>query len=131
MAHKIATSSIVLGYNDQQIRYTIGQAFRYNPAKEQYGLAGTAQDAIRKAAADYAIPVSDHTMSQWETNIIENGRTPDDFTEYAKTLAKATYGEAVGKAIDAGMSVRQFADPYAQIATQNGVAADPNAIDWT
>jgi hypothetical protein len=128
----LANNSIMFGWTDQELRQTMGQAFHYSSTiggTPTQGLAATSIDKMRTTASDYAIPVSDATLQSWTQRVIEGLATPDDFTEYAKQQAKSLY-PPLSDAIDKGVTVAQYADPYKQMAQQT-LGINPADINFS
>lgn len=126
---QVTSDSLLFGWTDAQVQAAIGKSWSYDPHAVQSGLAATSIQAIRKTASDYLVPLSDATMQQWGTNILEGRASAQDFTAYAQSEAKRNFA-VWGNQIDAGMTVKQLADPYGQLAGQ-ALGIDPNSIDWS
>lgn len=113
------------GWNAAQIQQAVG-----GQAQQKQLHAGTIQNTamqLQSTASQYGVPVSPHSAFVWAQRIAEGTATPDGFTAYAKDQAKALY-PTLGQHLDQGMTVRQLADPYLQIAgTTLGV--DPNSLE--
>lgn len=125
----MARKSLMLGWDDAQLQAHLGASFDYNPDKAYGGSAGNAIGDIRKIASSYLVPVSDGTLQRWARAVVSGTATADDYVEYAKQQAKSLM-PALSKQIDAGMTVRDLIDPYAQLAEKNlGISAD--SIDFT
>lgn len=125
LAHK----SLLLGWDDATLAGVIAKSFDYNPDKAYKGTGGDAIAAVKKTAADYLVPVSDGTIEKWARATIAGTATADDYTNWAKEQAKSLM-PALSKQIDAGMTVRDLVDPYAQIAAKT-LGINPEAIDFT
>lgn len=72
---------------------------------------------LRSEADSYGIPLSDKAVDRWIRQIAKGQATVDDFTNYARTQAKGLYG-SLADDIDKGMTVKDLADPYMQVASQ-------------
>lgn len=86
-------------------------------------------DELHQQAAQYGVPLGDLTKLDWARQIISGGATIDSFDSYLREQAKSLYPSLAG-AIDAGVTVRQYADPYAQIASKE-LNINPNDFDLT
>ncbi len=84
---------------------------------------------LKALAAEYAVPLSDVTLKQWEQNILTGMADENTFKAYLVEQAKSLF-PSLANALDRGITVRQYVSPYQEIAVQElGVnAAD---IDWT
>lgn len=127
---KLTKNSLMLGWTDNEMRDHIAAYWHYDAKTPTAGLAATSMDAMRKAAADYLVPVSDKTLAQWTQRVLSGDATADDFTEYAKGQAKSMFPSMAAE-IDKGITVAQYADPYKQLASQTlGInAEDVNFMD--
>jgi hypothetical protein len=76
-------------------------------------------EAIRGMQSDYGI-ASNPAANLWHAqNIVRGVQTMDAVQGDLASQAKGLYAPEVGAAIDRGMTVRQFADPYLSLAAQN------------
>ena len=85
-------------------------------------------DTINKATQDYLVPVSDQTKQTWAQQIMSGYSSPNDYLEYAKTQAKSLFPSLAG-AIDQGLTVSDYADPYRQLASQT-LGINPNSVSF-
>lgn len=135
-----ATEGVVLTPQDLGELVQSAQSNQWNAAQIQQAVAGHAtlkQDkagtieqttmGLQSTASQYGIPVSPHTAFQWAQKIAAGTATADSFTAYAKDQAKALY-PTLAQHLDQGMTVRQLADPYLQIAGQV-LGVDPNSLE--
>ena len=114
-------------WNAAQIQQAVGQQ-----AGQKTLTAGTIQNTatqLGQTAQSYGLPLSDHTKFAWAQRIAEGTATTDGFNAYAQDQAKLMF-PTLAKHIDQGMTVRQLADPYLQIAGQT-LGVDPNALELT
>ncbi len=126
---QLARRSLMLGWDDSQLQAALAKGFDYNPDKAYGGVVGDTVDTVRKIAAAYLVPVSDGTLDRWSQRVIQGRATVDDYEEWARQQAKSLM-PALSKQIDAGMTVRDLIDPYAQVAGKLlGVNSD--SIDFT
>lgn len=79
------------------------------------GTVNATGDALRGIAADYGVKLSDASAFKWATQIATGRQTNDGFTDWARNQAKASFPQ-LEREIDAGLTVRQVADPYIQAA---------------
>lgn len=108
-----------------QIQQNIGSHAALNNLRP-----GTIQaDATRLGgiAADYGVPLSSQSAFTWAQRINEGTATSDGFTAYAIQQAKLHF-PTLAEHLDQGMTVRQLADPYMQIAGQT-LGVDPNSLE--
>lgn len=119
------------GWAPEQVQEAIATKFTLAPT-DKPGSGQTTVAGLKALASQYNVPVSDPALQQWTQQILAGTRTDDDFRVYLIGLAKGAYkgNEAIVKALDAGQTIRQLTDPYAQrIASLLGV--NPDTIDWS
>lgn len=113
------------GWNANQIQQAVGQQARYG--QQRAGTIQSTAGALGKIAADYGVPLSDHATFGWAQKIAEGNATQEGFQAYAQDQAKLAF-PTLAQHIDQGMTVRQLADPYLQIAGQT-LGVDPNTLE--
>jgi hypothetical protein len=122
----LTQDAISNGWNQAQMQ----QAVASNAARKNL-TAGTIQKTatdLGGTASDYGVPLSPQTRFQWAQKIAEGTATADGFSAWAQDQAKAMY-PTLAPHIDQGMTVRQLASPYMQIAAQTGVLDNPDAVN--
>lgn len=120
---EIARDSLRFGWNEAQLRNALAAEVERVPRMA----APSMRQGFKKMAADYAIPLSDAALDGWVIRAVRGDETEDTFRAYAMEQAKSLF-PTIAAAIDAGQTVRQYADPYLQVAAQAlGVA--PDAMD--
>jgi len=141
--HQLAAQEgIVLSQTDLGDLVQKAQSNSWTSAQIQQAVAGHAAQktltagSIQKSAMDlqstasqYGVPVSPHTAFAWAQKIAAGTATADGFTAYARDSAKALY-PTLTQHLDQGMTVRQLADPYLQIAGKT-LGVDPNSLELT
>lgn len=94
------------------------------------GQSATAPGMNLKAlAAEYAVPLSDVTLKQWEQNILTGMADENTFRAYLVEQAKSLF-PSLANALDRGITVRQYVAPYQEIAVQE-LGVNPADVDWT
>lgn len=86
-------------------------------------------DQLKAMASQYAVPMSEATIKQWEMQILTGQVNQATFESYLREQAKSLF-PGLANAIDRGITVAQYVQPYAQIAVQE-LGINPNEIDWT
>lgn len=125
---QIATDSLKLGWNAQQINAAVGAEFQYKPGA-QVGAVGSAEQQVRKMAKDYLVPLSDATLADWDRQVAMGTASPDTLKQYIITQAKGLF-PTLAQQIDGGLTVQQLAEPYRQTAAQE-LDISPDSIDFT
>lgn len=121
---QMATDSLRFGWTPQQKELAIAAEFRYNPTAP---VQGAVVGDLKEQAAQYLVPLSDATIEQWARQIVGGQVGADAFEAYLKEQAKGLF-PALSAALDAGQTVRQYADPYVEIAARE-LQLNPNDID--
>lgn len=94
--------------------------------------AGTVQstaDSLHATAANYGVSLSDQNAHHWATQIATGRQTQDGFENWTRNQAKAAY-PGLEAELDAGLTVKQVADPYMQIASQT-LGLNPETLKLT
>lgn len=115
------------GWSAQQAQQAI-VGFAQNGESLHGGIQAT-QDTLRATASDYGLSLSSQALFQWAQQIQAGTSTTDAFANYAKGQAKSMF-PTLTQAIDSGQTVRQYADPYAQMAAQT-LGIDANSVNFT
>lgn len=121
---QIAETSLEMGWNTAQADDALSKEFHY-----QAGQSTAIVGRLKQLAGDYYIPLSDGAIQQWGSSIIAGGGDETMFNQYVKDQAKSMFPTAAG-AIDRGVTVKAFTDPYRQIAS-NTLELDPDTIDFS
>jgi hypothetical protein len=114
---QIAITAYDGGWNQAEMQAAVAAEFDYNPdtgAQADTRLVGD----LQQLASDYLVPLGEQTIDQWGRQIIAGTSTNEDFTQYAKNMAKGMFGHYAAD-IDAGRTVKQIADPFVQIAARD------------
>jgi hypothetical protein len=111
----LAEAGLRQGWDENEIRRAIlEQAHGKDP------LAGTVDATatrLRGVASEWGVPYGDDQSFE-EAKKIQGGRgSVEGFTERMRQQAKSLF-PALAESIDKGTSVRQYAEPYAQMASQ-------------
>jgi hypothetical protein len=112
-------------WTSTQLQQHIGQ--QANPKTLKAGTIQSTQRTLGGIAQSYGVPLSDQAAFSWAQRIAEGTATQEGFNAYAQDQAKLHF-PTLAKHIDQGMTVRQLADPYLQIAGQT-LGVDPNSLD--
>lgn len=119
------------GWAPEQVQEAIATKFSLAAPAGTPGSGQTTVGGLKALASQYGVVVSDPALEQWTRQILGGTRTDDDFRTYLVGLAKGAYkgNEAIAKALDAGQTIRQLTDPYAQQVAQL-LGVSPDLIDW-
>lgn len=116
-----------LGWTDAQIQEAVAGQFRYTSGKAATGQGGGQVANLKALADEYLVPLSDVTLSQWAQKMLTGQASEQTFTAYLTEQAKSLF-PAITAALDSGISVRQYFEPYAQLAARTLEVA-PESID--
>lgn len=91
--------------------------------------SGPTTTSLKALAAEYAVPMSDATLQKWANDMLTGMVDENAFRAYLIEQAKSLF-PGLANALDRGITVNQYVQPYAQIAAQE-LEINPNSIDWT
>ena len=114
----LTDQAVALGWSDQEItNYVTAQVKVTHGGVGLKGQAAVTTDALKNQAADYYVPLSDQTPQQWTQQILRGSVPAASFTTYLKEQAKSMFPNLTS-AIDSGVTVKQYVEPYRQIAAR-------------
>ncbi len=113
--NKIAHDMLFLGLSEEEVTKAVGKQFEMDDTLE--GQAGDIQDRVEQMAADYGVRVSDTFVAGLVKGFMNGTMSDQDIQNHITGLAKSTYS-ALAPQIDAGMTVREIADPYVRSMSQ-------------
>jgi len=122
---KIAEDSLRFGWNQSQIRSSVSAEFDYVGGES--GLAGQSSRQIKELAGQYLVPISDQMLEKWTEQIVAGTADEEGFKSYLVEQAKSMF-PGMSAALDKGVTVAQYADPYKQIAARE-LELNPETID--
>ena len=125
---QMAVNSLRFGWNAQQLTNAIIAQGKLDLSGKNPNAALTTKDNLVEAARQYMVPVSDQQLTKWVKDIQAGNLSVNDFNGYLKEQAKSLFPGLSG-AIDRGVTVEQYADPYRQQAA-NILEVDPESIDF-
>lgn len=105
------------GWSEQQVRSAVGHQFHYDPKVAAKGQAALTVDALKETASKYLVPLSDSTINKWGQDVLSGNVDLAAFESYAKEQAKSMF-PGLTAALDAGVTVAQYVEPYKQTAAQ-------------
>lgn len=126
----IARDALRNGWNEAQVRAALGSEVRRDPAI----IGSGTMTAFRKLAGDYAVPVTDQALSTWVADTVAGTQSQESFQAWLIGQAKSLH-PTITSALDQGMTVRDYMDPYVAVAAQS-LGINPNEIQlndgkWT
>lgn len=121
------------GWTDDQVRSAVAGEYEYRPEAPPSGISGVNAAALKEIASDYLVPLSNEVIDFWVTKILDGTQTQQSFQAYIADQAKSRF-PALSQAIDSGISVRKYMDPYFQMAGDlleiNPSTIDPSQGKW-
>lgn len=118
----LARTFVVNGSSDVEIQAAL--AGRYRIGEAASGQASVTIDDLRAQAQDYGLKLSDGTLQGYVQQVLAGTATPQSLADQMREQAKILYAPIAG-ALDRGLTVRQYLDPYMQIASaETGVPVD-------
>lgn len=124
---QISEDSLRFGWNDSQTRRALTAEFDYQGGES--GVAGESARKIKNMAGEYLVPISDDMMERWTEQIVTGQADMEGFNAYLVEQAKSLF-PGMASALDKGVTVAQYADPYRQIAARELEMA-PEQVDLT
>jgi hypothetical protein len=122
---EMATDSLRYGWNSEQIRNAVTSDFDYQGGEQ--GLAGQSARRIKELAGQYLVPISDQMLDRWTEQIVSGMADEESFRSYLVEQAKSLFPGMSG-ALDRGVTVAQYADPYKQIVARE-LEVNPESVD--
>ena len=146
----LTENSLRYGWQGEQLRQAVGREYEYGGGLEkqnqgerrqsgnlsgmvqteernEFGLAATTEQQVRQIAGEYLIPMSPATMERWVEQIVRGEVDIAGFTSYVTEQAKSLF-PGMAAALDRGVTVAQYADPYRQIIARE-LELNPDSID--
>lgn len=106
------------GLDDNTIRaWAAAQGLATGAVGEKQGMAATSADDLARIAADFGVPASEATISSQVQQVLRGERTPEQFTDYYREMAKRQYA-SIAPQLDQGYTVKDVVDPYLDIASK-------------
>lgn len=124
---KIVEDALAQGWDTTQLTRRLTDEASFKKLR-----AGTLKETavtLKGIAADYGISLSDKAAFDWSLKMADGMTNQQGFESYAREQAKLAF-PGLAKELDQGMSVRQLADPYLQIAAEL-LGKDPNTMRLT
>lgn len=122
--NQMADNAYKWGWKDDDLNQAVAAEFHYQ--NNQPTVLG---DKLKTDAKNYLVPVSDDVMQQWGQRLIANPNEQGNWQEFLKSQAKSMF-PSFGARLDAGETMQQIADPYAQLAGK-WLEMDPKNVDFT
>jgi hypothetical protein len=122
---QVAQASVRLGWNESQIRESVTAGFQFTEGVG--GQAGQSAREARQLAAEFLVPISDQALSDWVTQMVQGQTDMEGFRGYLVEQAKSLF-PGMSEALDRGVTVAQYADPYKQVAARELEIA-PDQVD--
>jgi hypothetical protein len=128
---KIASDAVRNGWSDDVTRTALlgAHAARgYQPVAG--GDFGGTVTQLKSLAKDYGVTLSDETLYTHATRLLDGSMDEVGAADYMRTQAKSRYArnQQLVAALDTGLTVRQFADPFVQTAAKE-LAISAETID--
>lgn len=126
---QMAINSLRGGWNGQQIRNALVSEGKFDMTGKNGSAALTLRDNLLAKASQYLVPIDAKTMRTWAQNVTRGDVSESDFDGYLKEQAKSLF-PSMANAIDAGVTVAQYVQPYKNIAAQT-LEIDPESVQFT
>lgn len=123
----IARASLALGWTDDQVLDALYAESKRDPSISEQLMASSFAENVRKGAASYGVPISDDSVRAWATQLALGQASPEQLKSWLSSAAKSLY-PWLSEQIDRGLSVRDIASPYIELAARI-LERNPNDID--
>ena len=120
----LAFRSLSEDWSPQTLQNAVGA--RFNPDGSPEGQAAAYSQQIHQIYAAQGLPLSDHTLNNYVSNLLAGKTTLDTYTQAALDAAKSMY-PGLAHQLDSGMTVKDIADPYVQTMS-NLLEINPQTI---
>lgn len=122
----ITENVIRFGWNDSQIKDTLAGAIKMGATHTYGGQAAVNAETLAKVALNNGVKIGEKQLRSWLVRI-GAGESIAGFEDYVRNMAKTAF-PGFEKELDAGMNIRDLADPYinqmADTLELNGEAID-------
>lgn len=114
---KIASDSLELGMDENLLRNALGQYVTFTKNATAKGEAGMWIYSMKKYAADMGVDLSEDALKNHAQRVVRKVASSQEFESQIREQAKSLL-PGYAQAIDAGTTVREIADPYIQLMSQ-------------
>lgn len=112
MLRKVTDNVLRFGWNDSQIRDTLAGAIRMGSQDTYGGQAAVNAETLSQVAFNNGVKIGNKQLREWLVRI-GAGEDISGFEDYVRRMAKGAF-PGFEKELDAGMNIRDIADPYIQ-----------------
>lgn len=127
MGFWLLNTAVRSGWTPEQIKYNMLASV--NKSITGGGDLGAMAVNIKHTMDDYGVPMSDTAIMGWASKLAQGAVDDQAILGYAQQQAMSLF-PGLKDAISRGVTVRQYADPYMQIAQQE-LGIDPKSQSFT
>lgn len=127
LAFKFLNDAVTQDWTPDQIKYKLLASV--NKTTTGGGDLGDAASKVKGVMDDYGVPMSDQAIMGWASKLTQGAVDENAIVGYAQQNAMSLF-PGLKDAISRGITVRQYADPYLQIANQE-LGTDPKTVSLT
>lgn len=120
----MAEDALKFGWNAGQINQALASEYKYTATGQPSSVA----DSVKAEAAQYLVPLSDQAIQKWSQQLIAGSADQGSLDSYLKEQAKSMF-PGLATAIDSGVTVAHYVDPYKQLAAQT-LEIPPDQVDF-
>src|SRR3954470_14064659 len=122
--------AVRFGWDQNEIKYRLlASVNTRRGAGLGSGEVGKVATDIKNMADQYAVPLSDQWIIAYASRVAQGAMTMDGVQGYLTEQARSMY-PGLKAALDEGQTVRQYAEPYVQLAQQE-LDINPNDVRFT
>ena len=116
-------------WTSTEIQMAVGREFSMKQKGPLTGVASQTVYDLRQMAYDQGLPIGRKRLGRWTEDILQGKTTVEGFESQLREQAKNLYPH-LAEQIDRAGSLRAWADPYLQLASQTlGINADTVRLD--
>jgi cell wall-associated NlpC family hydrolase len=122
---RLADQALSMGWSEQEVQRYVAADVKVKDSGNT-GLTAVTVDSLKEKASLYGVPISQQTLQTWTTQILRGMVPAESFEAYVKEQAKSLF-PGLSAAIDSGVTVRDYVDPYVQMYAQT-LEVNPNGV---
>lgn len=129
----VTENALKYGWDENQIiDHLVAQIGPWQNQQDQAGAVYVAKNAVIDSARQWGLPMSEATAWEWGKRMLAGDMSLEELTPMLQEQAKSLYrnNETLVKAIEQGVTVVQFAQPYLEIAARE-LGVNPATFDLT
>lgn len=116
LINSIGEDFVRTGMNDEQLSFTLAKYIDFTNEGTLGGQAGAAQVRLKQLAQQNGVQLTDDAVKNYAQQIAMGASTMEQAETFVRSMAKSMF-PAYADQIDAGVNMKQIAQPYMQMAS--------------